>query len=110
LGTDFPVEDISPLKTFLAAVARTDTSGYPAGGFQMENALTRQQALQGMTIWAAKGCMEEDSRGSLAPGKLADMVMLDQDLMEAPLQQLLKARTLATFSGGEKVYDAGAAK
>jgi len=110
LGTDFPVEDISPLKTFLAAVARTDTSGYPAGGFQAENALTRQQALQGMTIWAARGCMEEDSRGSLEPGKLADMVMLDQDLLEAPLQQVLQARTLATFSGGEKVYEADAAK
>lgn len=54
LGTDFPVEDISPFKTFLAAVVRKDAKGYPAGGFQMENALTREEAIRGMTIWAAK--------------------------------------------------------
>lgn len=104
LGTDFPVEDINPLKTFLAAVARTDTSGYPAGGFQPENALTREQALRGMTIWAARGCLEEDSRGSLEPGKLADWVMLDQDLMQVPLPQLLKTKVVATFSSGQQVY------
>lgn len=104
LGTDFPVEDINPLKTFLAAVARTDTSGYPAGGFQPENALSREDALRGMTIWAAKGCLEEESRGSLEPGKLADLVILDQDLLQVPLQQVMKTRVLATFSGGEQVY------
>lgn len=110
LGTDFPVEDINPLKTFLAAVARTDTTGYPAGGFQPENALSRREALQGMTIWAAKACLEEESRGSLEPGKLADMVLLDKDLMQVPMPQLMKTRVLATFSGGEQVYRAGVAK
>jgi hypothetical protein len=110
LGTDFPVEDINPLKTFLAAVARTDTSGYPAGGFQPENALTRKEALQGMTIWAAKGCLEEESRGSLEPGKLADLVILDQDLLKVPMQQLMKTRVLATYSGGEPVYKAADTK
>jgi predicted amidohydrolase YtcJ len=110
LGTDFPVEDINPLKTFLAAVARMDANNYPPGGFQKENALTRQQALQGMTIWAAKGCFEEDTRGSLEPGKLADLVILDQDLMETPLNTLLKTKVLATFSGGEQVYKADGIK
>ena len=110
LGTDFPVEDINPLKTFLAAVARTDTGGYPAGGFQPENALTRKEALQGMTIWAAKACLEEGSRGSLEPGKAADLVILDQDLMQVPLHQVMKTRVLATFSGGEQVYKAGGTK
>jgi predicted amidohydrolase YtcJ len=110
LGTDFPVEDINPLKTFLAAVARTDTSGYPAGGFQPENALTRKEALQGMTIWAARGCLEEASRGSLEPGKVADMVILDKDLMQVPFQQLMQTHVLATFSGGEQVYGAAPAK
>jgi predicted amidohydrolase YtcJ len=110
LGTDFPVEDINPLKTFLAAVARTDTAGYPAGGFQPGNALTRKEALQGMTIWAAKGCLEEGNRGSLEPGKLADLVILDQDLMQVPMQQLMKTRVLATFSGGEEVYKAADTK
>jgi len=110
LGTDFPVEDINPLKTFLAAVARTDTSGYPTGGFQPENALSRKEALQGMTIWAAKGCLEEDSRGSLEPGKLADLVILDQDLLQVPMQQLMKTRVLSTYSGGEQVYKAAGIK
>jgi len=110
LGTDFPVEDINPLKTFLAAVARMDANNYPPGGFQKENALTRQQALQGMTIWAAKGCFEEDTRGSLEAGKLADLVILDHDLMEMPLDSVLKTKVLATFSGGEQVYKAGSAK
>lgn len=110
LGTDFPVEDINPLKTFLAAVARVDANNYPPGGFQKENALTRQQALQGMTIWAAKGCFEEDTRGSLEPGKLADLVILDHDLMETPLDSVLKTKVLATFSGGEQVYKADGIK
>ncbi len=110
LGTDFPVEDISPLKTFLAAVARVDAKGYPAGGFQKENTLTRQQALQGITLWAAKGCFEETNRGSLEPGKLADMVILDKDLMQVPFEDLLKTKVLATFSGGEQVYNISGAK
>src|SRR5205823_5500526 len=71
LGTDFPVEDISPLKTFYAAVFRIDSEGYPAGGFQMENALSRMEALRGMTIWAAKANFEEDDKGSLEKGKFA---------------------------------------
>ncbi len=64
LGTDFPVEHIDPLRTFYAAVARKDTAGYPAGGFQMENALTRPEALKGMTLWAAKGSFEEDEKAA----------------------------------------------
>ena len=59
-----------------------------------------------MTIWAAKGCLEEDSRGSLEPGKLADLVILDQDLLQVPMQQLMKTRVLSTYSGGEQVYKA----
>ena len=55
LGTDFPVEDISTFKTFFAAAVRQDAKGFPEGGYQMENALTREETLRGMTIWAAKG-------------------------------------------------------
>jgi predicted amidohydrolase YtcJ len=107
LGTDFPVEDISPIKTFYAAVFRQDAKGWPDGGFQMENALSRQDALRGMTIWAAKANFEEHEKGSLEKGKYADFVLLDTDLMHADEKSILKTKVLATFVNGEKVYDAG---
>lgn len=104
LGTDFPVEDISPFKTFFAAVVRQDSKGFPAGGFQPENALTREEALRGMTIWAAYANFEEQEKGSLEKGKLADFIILDTDLMSCPAGDLLKAKVLATYINGEKVY------
>lgn len=104
LGTDFPVEDISPLKTFLAAVGRVDAKGYPAGGFQAENALTREQALRGMTIWAAKAAFEEEEKGSLETGKMADFIILDQDLMKVPVAGILSVKVLSTYIGGKNVY------
>lgn len=107
LGTDFPVEDISPFKTFFAAVIRKDAKGFPAGGFQPENALTRIEAIRGMTCWAAKGCFLEKEVGSLEAGKKADFIILDRDLMKAPEQQLLGAQVLATYSGGRLVSGTG---
>lgn len=104
LGTDFPVEYIDPLKTFYAAVVRKDASGYPATGFQTENALTREEALRGMTIWAAKAAFEEKQKGSLVPGMDADFIMLDTDLMNCPVNGILKTKVLATYIYGEKVY------
>ena len=104
LGTDFPVEDISPFKTFFAAVARQDAKGYPQGGYQPENALSREQALRGMTIWAAKSNFEETEKGSLEPGKLADFILLDRDLLTAPKDSLLSTRVLGTWIGGQKVF------
>jgi hypothetical protein len=104
LGTDFPVEDISPFKTFLAAVFRIDAKGFPQGGYQMENALSRQDALRGMTIWAAKSNFEETEKGSLEKGKWADFIILDQDLMTVPAKEVLETRVLATYIGGSKVY------
>lgn len=104
LGTDFPVEDISPFKTFYAAVWRQDATGFPKGGYQMENALTREQALRGITIWAARSNFEEGEKGSLERGKFADFVMLDTDLMQAPANAVLHTNVLATFLGGKAVY------
>lgn len=104
LGTDFPVEDISPLKTFYAAVFRVDTKGYPGGSYQPENALTRQEALKGMTIWAAKANFEEKEKGSIEPGKVADFVMLDKDLMKVDAASLLNTKVLMTYINGEKVF------
>jgi len=103
-GSDFPVEAINPVLGFYAGVARRDLRGRPEGGFQMENALTREQALRSMTIWAARANFEEDSRGSLEPGKWADFVLLDRDLMTVPEAQLPAARVLATFLAGEQVH------
>jgi predicted amidohydrolase YtcJ len=105
LGTDFPVEDISPLKTFYAAVWRQDSKGFPAGGYQMENALTREQALRGMTIWAARSNFEEGEKGSLEPGKWADFVVLDTDLLKADGKAVLNANVQATFIGGKKRFE-----
>ncbi len=104
LGTDFPVENISPFKTFYAAVVRKDAKGSPAAGFQMENALTREQAIRGMTIWAAKADFMEKEVGSIESGKKADFIILDKDLMMAPEAELLGVKVVGTYSGGRKVY------
>jgi len=104
LGTDFPVEDISPFKTFHSAVFRTDSKEYPSGGYQIENALSREEALRGMTIWAARSNFEEDEKGSLEKGKFADFVILDRDIMTADAPDILKTSVLATYINGEKVY------
>ena len=104
LGTDFPVEDISPFKTFLAAVFRVDAKGYPSGGFQPENALSREEAIRGMTIWAAKADFLEREIGSLERGKRADFVILDRDLMAVQAPDVLKTRVIATYSAGIPVY------
>ncbi|MCX3265921.1 amidohydrolase [Pedobacter agri] len=106
LGTDFPVENINPLLTFYAATVRADAKGFPKGGFQIENALTPQEALRGMTIWAAKANFEENEKGSLEIGKFADFVILDHDILKATPQNILKTKVLKTYLNGEKVYDA----
>jgi len=105
LGTDFPVENINPMYTFYAAVVRKNLKGKPDDGFQMENALNRKQALMGMTIWAAKANFEEKEKGSIEPGKYADFVMLDKDIMTATGAELPNVKVLKTYVNGEKVYE-----
>ena len=105
LGTDYPVEQVNPFLTFYAAVARKDTSGYPEEGFRPEQALSREEALRGMTIWAAYSNFEEDEKGSLEIGKAADFIMLDQDLMEVAIDQVPNMKVAATYSNGEMVYE-----
>ena len=91
-GTDFPIEDISPIYTFYAAVARKHLDGTPAEGFQMENALTREQALYSITLWVAKSCVLEDRKGSIEVGKDADFVILDRDLMTVAENEIPDAK------------------
>jgi predicted amidohydrolase YtcJ len=104
LGTDFPVENINPMYTFYAAVERKDLAGHPEKGFQAENSLTRVEALRGVTIWAAKANFEEKEKGSIEPGKYADFVILDQDIMKIDGAQLPNVKVLKTYINGEKVY------
>lgn len=104
LGTDFPVEDIDPLKTFFAAVIRQDAKGFPANGFQMENALTRKETIYGMTLWAAKAAFEEKEKGSIEVGKAADFIMLDTDLMNCDKSKILGTKILGTWVNGERVW------
>ncbi len=103
-GSDFPVEQINPLFGFYAGVVRKDQSGYPAEGFQTEDALTREQALRAMTIWAARAGFEEHLKGSIEPGKLADLVVTTTDLLTAPEEKLFGIKVESTYSGGELVY------
>ncbi|MGZ6540165.1 MAG: amidohydrolase, partial [Bacteroidia bacterium] len=105
LGTDFPVEDINPMYTFYAAVARKDLKGYPDGGFQPENALSRENTLCGMTIWGAYANFEEKEKGSIEAGKFADFVILDYDIMKCEIDQVPKTKVVYTFVNGEKVFE-----
>lgn len=105
LGTDFPVEDISPFKTFLAAVARKDAKGFPENGFQKENALSREETIKGMTIWAAKADFLEHEVGSLEKDKKADFIILDKDLMKIAETEILNTKVIATYVGGKKVFE-----
>ncbi len=103
-GTDFPVENIEPLFTFYAAVFRADHKGWPVDGWRPEEGLTREQTLRSMTIWAAKASFDENEKGSLEPGKWADFVILDTDLMTASPKEVLDTKIISTWSAGEKVY------
>ena len=104
LGTDYPVEKVDPFLTFYAAVVRQDTNGYPEGGYQMENALSREETLKGMTIWAAYANFEENEKGSIEVGKFADFVILDQNIMEIEGSKIPKTKAKSTYINGEKVY------
>lgn len=104
LGTDYPVEQVNPFLTFYAAVVRKDIKGYPEGGYQMENALTREETLKGMTIWAAYANFEEQEKGSIEVGKFADFVILNQNIMEVEDSKIPTTLASATYINGEKVH------
>lgn len=105
-GSDAPVAPPDPLDGIHSAVTRTNGNLEPKGGFFPENAMTREQALKGYTIWGAYAQFTEKDKGSLEKGKLADFVVLDQDLMTVDEDDLLRVRVLETIIGGETVYRA----
>jgi predicted amidohydrolase YtcJ len=104
-GSDFPVEQVNPLISFHAAIARQDANDWPAGGWLPEQRMTREEALRSMTLWPAYSAFQEKEMGSLTPGKLADFVVLDQDIMRVPPELVLKTKVLATYVGGKAVYE-----
>ncbi len=105
-GTDFPVEEVNPLLTFHAAVTRQDPTNWPVGGWYPEQKMTREEALQSMTIWPAYAGFQESVLGSLTPGKYADFVILDRDIMHVPDTEILGARVVSTWIAGKRVYEA----
>ena len=107
-GSDFPVEAVNPLLSFHSAVARQDAENWPAGGWLPEQRMTRQEALMSMTIWPAFAAFQEATMGSLAPGKLADFVVLDRDIMTVADRDILGTAVLATYIGGKPVYERAA--
>jgi predicted amidohydrolase YtcJ len=104
-GSDFPVERVNPLISFHAAVSRQDANDYPPGGWQPEQVMTREEALKSMTIWPAFAGFQEQIMGSLTPGKLADFVILDRDIMTVADRDILGTAVLATYIGGKAVYE-----
>ncbi|MEO5580788.1 MAG: amidohydrolase [Gemmatimonadaceae bacterium] len=104
-GSDFPVEDVNPLISFHASVARQDGTDWPAGGWYPDQVMTRSEALKSMTIWPAYAAFQENVMGSLVPGKYADFVILDGDIMQMPADEILKTRVIATFIDGKSVYE-----
>ncbi len=102
LGTDFPVERVSPFLTFYAAVARKDLDGYPEDGFQMNDALSREETLKGMTIWAAYSNFEEHEKGSIEVGKMADFVILSKDIMTVETEEIPNIMAEQVYLDGVK--------
>jgi predicted amidohydrolase YtcJ len=104
-GSDFPVEAVNPLLSFHSSVSRQDENDWPAGGWYPEQKMTRDEALKSMTIWPAYAAFQEDLLGSLTPGKLADFVILDRDIMRVAEQEILGTRVIATYLGGRPIYE-----
>ncbi len=107
LGSDFPVELPDPLLGFYAAVSRQDTQGWPENGWYADQKLSREQALYGFTLGAAYAAFQEDKVGSIEVGKFADFVVLSQNIMEIPVEQIPNTEIKATYLNGEPVYQKG---
>ena len=105
-GSDFPVEQVNPLISFHAAIARQDARDWPAGGWFPEQKMSREEALRSMTIWPAYAGFQETSMGSITAGKFADFVILDTDIMRVPAEMVMKTRVLSTWVGGRAVFEA----
>ncbi|MBI4547558.1 MAG: amidohydrolase [Ignavibacteriae bacterium] len=103
-GSDFPVEGVNPLWGFYAAVTRSDKNGYPQDGWYFEQKMTREETARCFTRWAAYGGFEEENKGTIEPGKLADLTVLSKDIMKIPVMEILSTEVEMTIVGGNIVY------
>jgi predicted amidohydrolase YtcJ len=104
-GSDFPVEAVNPLLSYHSAITRQDARNWPPGGWQPADAMTRAEALKSLTIWPAVAAFQEEVLGSLSPGKYADFVVLDRDIVRAAPDEILAAGVVATYVAGAAVYE-----
>lgn len=103
-GTDAPVEPLNPVACFYASVTRKTLKGQPEGGYEPEQKMSRQQALRSYTLDAARGAFEENIKGSVEPGKLADFTVFSKDIMNIPENEILQTEITMTIIGGKVVY------
>jgi predicted amidohydrolase YtcJ len=108
-GTDAPVEAVNPLRTFHAAISRQNEENQPPGGWYPNQAMTREEALKSMTIWAARANFMEREIGSISPGKYADFVVMDRDWLRAPVDAIMATGLIAAHFGGKLIYRSGTA-
>ena len=106
-GSDFPVESPNPLWGFYAAITRQDHSGWPEGGWHPEQRMTREDALRAFTLWSAYAAFQDHLKGSIEPGKLADIVVLSNDIMKIEPREILSTTVELTMIDGEVVYSSG---
>lgn len=104
-GSDFPVESHNPFWGLYAAVTRQNPQGEPPGGWRSEQRMTREEGLRAFTLDAAWAAFEENHKGSLTAGKLADFIVIDRDVMTCEPREILQTRVLMTVIGGEVVYE-----
>ena len=106
LGSDFPVEEVNPFLGIHAAVTRQDQKQWPAGGWYPSQRLTLAEAIRGFTLDAAYAAFEEKTRGTIEPGKLADLTIVEGDLVAMPKTELYRTKVRYTVVGGEVVFGA----